>query len=220
MGNAQSTSEERQQVRVSKPRTYPTARSSIVGSPLRAEFGGTGTTPARYSPSEDTESTPSSPTKTRGHDRISQQDLRQAIRTQLLAPADGGFFQEDEDERLGVMAATVARTLSHSGSHGHVPSAKSSLTQLNSASSQLSLGTERSVNLETAVALLHELRKTASPDDLVALRMYVAYMILTSTDNCQIKHYYQRDLPTSTPLSRARLQRKQRKRPWVLPLLL
>jgi hypothetical protein len=223
MGNAHSASEERQQTRVSKPRTYTTDRAIAARSPLKTDFGSTVTTAYPYSPSspsENTGSAPNSPTKARGNDRLSQQDLRQAVRTQLLAPSNSGFSEEDEDERLGVMAATVARSLSHSGKHGHVPSAKSSLTKLNSASSQLSLGTERSVDLETAVALLHELRKTASPDDLVALRMYAAHVDLTSTDNFQIKHYYQLDLPTSTPRSLAKLQRKQRRRPWVLPLQL
>jgi len=169
MGNAQSSSEDRKQARVSKPRTFTSTRSSAVSSPLKSEFEGS----ISYSPSEDTESIPNTPTEPPTRDSISQQDLRQAIRTQLLAPGSSGFSKDDEDDRLGVMAATVARSLSRSGLRAsHVPSAKSSLMQLHSESSQSSLGMERSVDLETAVALLHELRKTASPDDLVALRKY------------------------------------------------
>jgi hypothetical protein len=74
---------------------------------------------------------------------------------------------------MGIMAATVARSLSRSDSRtAHESSVQSSLMKLQTTDSQLSLGTDRSVDLQTAVALLHELRKTASPDDLVALRTY------------------------------------------------
>jgi hypothetical protein len=104
---------------------------------------------------------------------MSEQEFRQAIRSELLAPDAPRVFRDEEDQQLGIMAATVARSLSRSDSRSaHGPNAKPSLMGLQNASSQLSLGTDRSVDLETAVALLHELRKTASPDDLVALRMY------------------------------------------------
>jgi hypothetical protein len=175
MGNAQSTSEERKQVRVSKPRTLPSARSSNVPSPLQKEFSveRNVTIGIPYPASEVGESPPNSPSKFTIRDGNSQQDLRHAIRSHLLSPTNTSFSKNDEDEQLGVMAATVARSLSRSGSRfTDGPSAKSSLVKLHSASSQLSLSTDRSVDLETAVALLHELRKTASPDDLVALRMY------------------------------------------------
>lgn len=166
MGNSQSSAEDRKQTRVSKPKTHPSGRSSVIPSPAKSEFSETGTVTATvpYSPSKDYESAPSPSRK----DRRSQQDLRHAIRSQLLSPGGTEIAEESERDQLGLMAATVARSLSRTGNHG--PSAKPSLARLQGGSSQVSLATERSVDLETAVALLHELRKTASPDDLVALR--------------------------------------------------
>jgi hypothetical protein len=167
MGNAQSSSEDRKQTRVSKPKTNPSARSSTITSPVKGEFAETGNVPAwRYShsPSEDRDLTPTASRI----DHRSHQDLRHAIRSQLLSPTGTNVAEESERDQLGSMAVTVARSLSRTGNRG--PSAKSSLAKLQGGPSQLSLATERSVDLETAVALLHELRKTASPDDLVALR--------------------------------------------------
>ena len=107
---------------------------------------------------------------------------RQSLRSALYLPDN----EEDEvdDEALGAMAAAVSGRLSPNMHRVmRFPSARSSATQLKTAS-QLSFATAiepRTVDLEAAIAILQELRKTASPEDLVALRAsdsrYVAYQL-------------------------------------------
>jgi hypothetical protein len=163
MGNAQSNGVDRKQTRVAKPKTFSNVRSSTLKSPNSINDVPSPISSIPYSFYEsDTESSP--------EDRKSKQDLRQQIRAQLFSPDD--VEEESGGEHLDAIAASLARSLSRSGLRPtHPISANSSSTKLNSGS-QLSLATERTVDLETAIALLQELRKTASPDDLVALRKY------------------------------------------------
>ncbi|KAF2435041.1 hypothetical protein EJ08DRAFT_692940 [Tothia fuscella] len=164
MGNSQSGPEDQKQARVSKPKTFNSSRTSAVICPLESEFGEKATIPTLpYAAFEDLESARASPIKV----NRSQQDFRNVIRSQLLAPTETKISEPSEKNQLGLMAVTVARSLSRSGPRGPIP--RSSLAKLQGGESQLSVASERSVDLETAVALLHELRKTASPDDLVAL---------------------------------------------------
>jgi hypothetical protein len=96
--------------------------------------------------------------------------MRKHIRSQLLSPQEHDVEEEWGKEELDVMAVTVARSLSRSSPITHVPNTKSPANKSKGNVSQLSVASERTVDLETAITILHELRKTASPEDLVALR--------------------------------------------------
>lgn len=105
-------------------------------------------------------------------DRRTRQAARQTLRSQLCGPED----QEDEydgynEDSLGDLVGSARDRLSRSGSQAtHYLSAKGSVTQLNNGSQTSVAPENRTIHLETAVAILQELRKTASPEDLVALR--------------------------------------------------
>jgi hypothetical protein len=167
MGNSQSVPDFREQNRLSKPKTNTNGSPGSISNSSKKDL--------RLSNSKvtlgtvlDGETVTESPTG----DRRSKHDSRQLLRSQLCSPDE----EEDEvnDDALGELAVNLKDRLSRSASRAtQFPSAKSSSTQLNSASSQLSLVVDnepRAVDLETAVTILQELRKTASPEDLVALR--------------------------------------------------
>ena len=162
MGNTQSTPENR---KVAKPKTMSTTRSSASNSPAGKKTTPSLMTSIPYTQANGSGSIVSSPI----HDGKTEHDYRTQIRSQMLAPAVE-FNEKESEERMDLFAAAVARSLSRKGSRiTPVPSAMSSVTKLQS-SSQVSLAAERPADLETAVAIIHELRKTASPDDLAALR--------------------------------------------------
>lgn len=110
-------------------------------------------------------------------DRRTRQAARRTLRSQLCGPEDQEAEIEGYNENsLGELVGTAREKLSRPGSQAtNYLSAKGSVTQLNNGS-QTSLAPEnRAIDLETAVAILQELRKTASPEDLVALRKLEIY---------------------------------------------
>jgi len=169
MGNGQSSVEDRKAARIAKPKGLPTGRNSGGSSPVsKYDTPSPLSIGIPYSQYNDSESVLGSPTK---REVETNQELRQHIRSQLLSPEDHDSANEPGGEKVDVLAVSLARSLSRSGSRRtNVPTPKSSASKLKSNTSQLSLTSERTVDLETAVALLHELRKTATPEDLVALR--------------------------------------------------
>ena len=106
-------------------------------------------------------------------DNRSKHATRQSLRSQLCGPEDREVENElNSDEPLGGFATNGKLSRSCSQATTHYLSAKGSMSQLTNAS-QISLIPEsRTIDLEAAVAILQELRKTASPEDLVALRTY------------------------------------------------
>lgn len=121
-----------------------------------------------YSQYNDSEPVVGSPTKRTVE---LDQEFRQHIRSQLLSSEEHDPAKEVGGEKVDVLAVSLARSLSRSGSRrANEPTPKASASKLNNNKSQVSLSSERTVDLETAVALLQELRKTATPEDLVALR--------------------------------------------------
>jgi hypothetical protein len=113
-------------------------------------------------------------------DSRSRLDTGDQLRAKVTSPTDGSFSQgSDEDDSLGELANHVRdrlQSLSRSNSvASQLPSAHASTTKLSSLEgSKLSLLPDsRSVDIESAISILQELRKNASPDDLVALRMFV-----------------------------------------------
>jgi len=113
-------------------------------------------------------------------DTRSKQAVRQSIRSQLCGPEDREVENELYDEEpLGGFVTNVKDKLSRSCSPAttHYLSAKGSVSQLTNTS-QISLVPEsRTIDLEATVAILQELRKTASPEDLVALRTYKSLIV-------------------------------------------
>jgi hypothetical protein len=169
MGNGQSAVEDRKSARIAKPKGLPTGINSGGSSPAsKYDNPSPLSIGIPYSQYNDSESVFGSPTR---QEAEVNQELRQHIRSQLLSPEEHDSTNETGGEKVDVLAVSLARSLSRSGSRrANVPTPKVSASKLKSNTSQLSLASERTVDLETAVALLHELRKTASPEDLVALR--------------------------------------------------
>lgn len=195
MGNTSSAPSAREQHRLSKPKTNTNGSFS--------------------SPKLDTCDSPTSPTKgsdvteeevvvrTSSGEYRSRQDARQHIRSQLFGSSDSitTLHSGESNDSLRDLASHVKdrlQSLSRSGSIvSQLPSAQTSSTKLNGAygDSRLSLVPEtQSIDIETAITILQELRKTASPEDLVALRKIYPrclgikdcdiYMLLLQTRRC------------------------------------
>lgn len=159
MGNSQSALEDRNNGRGSKPRGLPAGKNSSGTSPASKYDTpsplSTGVPYSQYSDSE----------------VEFDQEFRKHIRSQLLSSGDHNVTRETDGEKVEVLALSLARSLSRPGSRRtNEPPPRASPSKGQSNTSQLSLSSERTVDLETAVALLQELRKTATPEDLVALR--------------------------------------------------
>jgi hypothetical protein len=89
----------------------------------------------------------------RTQDGRNQQDLRQALHAELLAPTGSRFAQQDD--------------LGHNG-----------------------------IDMATAISFIQQLKKTASPDDLIALRKCAFNPSpARHSNNLQNKLYYLQDLP-------------------------
>ena len=101
---------------------------------------------------------------------------RQQIKSQLLSPiqTDFGYRESsDEEENLRDFGANVNRRLSsRSNSLSCFGSRASSATRLSSLpASKVSLvQSSQPVDLETAISILQEIQRNASPEDIAALR--------------------------------------------------
>lgn len=108
-------------------------------------------------------------------DYRTRQDARQQLRVQLASPIDGDVSQEsNEDDNLGELATQVRNRLSLSRSNSlvlQIPSGRTSTSRPASLpGSKVPLVSDtRTIDLEAAISILQELRKNASPEDLVAL---------------------------------------------------
>lgn len=149
MGNAQSVGQHGQHHnRLSKPKTN-TNSPALVDSPtsVTSRFG--------YLSSRE----------------------RQQIKAQLLSPVDTEFGghrdSTDGDEGLGELASNVQRRLSNlsrTNSLSCFGGGRDSATKLaNLPNSKLSLVSSSQVDLNTAIRILEEVKRNASPEDLVAL---------------------------------------------------
>lgn len=169
MGSGQSAVEERSPGRVAKPKGLPAGRNSGGSSPgSKYDIPSPLSIGVPYSQYNDSDTVVGSPTKRTVE---LNQEFRQHIRSQLLSSEEHDPAKEAGGEKVDVLAVSLARSLSRSGSRrANEPTPKASASKLNNNTSQMSLSSERTVDLETAVALLQELRKTATPEDLVALR--------------------------------------------------
>ena len=101
---------------------------------------------------------------------------RQQIRSQLLSPVQTDFGPResiDEDENSDEVASHVdIRFSSRSNSMSRFGSKTSSSARLSSLpTSKVSLvQSSQPIDLETAISILQEVQKTASPEDIAALR--------------------------------------------------
>ncbi|PSN65672.1 hypothetical protein BS50DRAFT_64423 [Corynespora cassiicola Philippines] len=150
MGNAQSAGH---QNKLSKPKTNSNS------PPLPAKGESPASTPSKYAD-------------------LSASD-RYQIREELFSPIDqdsaGSRPSSDGDDGLGELASQLQRrlsTLSRSNSLSCFGSKQSSTTKLaNLPGSNVSLvSNSHPVDLETALRILQEVKKNASPEDLAALQ--------------------------------------------------
>ncbi|KAF2405561.1 hypothetical protein EJ06DRAFT_526083 [Trichodelitschia bisporula] len=174
MGNSQSHPDPRERTKLSKPKTFARSSHSTVsslddghGSCSRWSKDGTYQSPSKPNPAgigSSYEAGSSSSTIDQGNiDHVSP------VRSQRLSLSTGSTASED-DQTYGELASHIARRLSTKGSVGtHLLRAASSRTGLADRSRSALESENRAVTLETAVAILAELRKTATPDDLAAL---------------------------------------------------
>lgn len=102
---------------------------------------------------------------------------REYLKARLTSPMETEFsFSAHADEKLGQLASHVQRRLSTLSRSNTVASRKTRARDSNAAlaslpGSKLSLDSQpQSVDLATAIKLLQEVSKTASPEDLAALR--------------------------------------------------
>jgi len=97
----------------------------------------------------------------------------------LTSPVDTAFtFNSDEDDQIGELAGHLQRRLSTVSRSNSLRSPTSSthpstarLASLPGSKTSLVSDT-LTVDLETAIKILQEVRKTASPEDLAALRKF------------------------------------------------
>lgn len=104
---------------------------------------------------------------------------RHQTKTQLTSPVETDFsFSANGDDRLGDLACHIQRrlsTLSRSNSvASHIRGSQGSKAKLASLpGSRLSLVSQpQGVDLGTAIKIIQEVSKTASPEDLAALRKF------------------------------------------------
>lgn len=163
MGNAQSSPEDR---KIAKPKTQVNARSSKSLSPASLPDGLQADSTSLEHTSQRSPSIIASPTS----DGAPCESFRHQSLSHTLSPVDSSP-QIHKQPTMDSLAASVVRTLSRRNSKGtNTISARSSAAQLHNGS-QLSMTSERPIDLQSAIAILHELRKTASPEDMAALRM-------------------------------------------------
>ncbi|KAF2108951.1 hypothetical protein BDV96DRAFT_246046 [Lophiotrema nucula] len=152
MGNTQSSAHPHQHHhKLSKPKTNTNSPSPIQNSPVSVS--------SKYV-------------------ELSAKD-RQYLKSQLISPIDtefgSGYSYDGNDESIGKLASHVQMRLSNMSRSNSVASQKASkhgsTTKLTSLpGSKLSLDSNpQPVDLATAIKLLQEVSKTATPDDLAAL---------------------------------------------------
>jgi hypothetical protein len=170
MGNTQSVADGQ---KIAKPRTVGTTRSSKSCSPSsQADDSSVGKTAAESGSSE-SPSLLASPTS----DNMTEEGARQQALSQLTSRGDG-LENTPKLPQVDLLAVSLARSLSSSGSRATKSvSARSSVQRLQNGS-QLSVATEKAVDLSSAIAIIHELRKNASPEDMAALRMYTQISLI------------------------------------------
>jgi hypothetical protein len=162
MGNAQSTSAEAR--KISKPKSVGNIRASKSATPSNS-LSDKSTSPIPANNTSQVTVTVASPSG----EALSGEEFRREVRQQLLSPNDHLVMAKD-GQQVDLLAANVARSLSRST---NTSSTTSSLAKLPNGS-QVSLSTERTVDLKTAMSIIQELKKTASPEDLAALRKFSA----------------------------------------------
>jgi hypothetical protein len=162
MGNAQSTADGQ---KIAKPKTVGNARTSKSASPSSQSDD------LRRSPTVISSESPSLLASPTTCESITEEEFRQQVRRQLLS-AETHSTQVQKHPQVDLLAANVVRSLSRSGSRAtNNVSARSSVGQLHNGS-RLSVATEKAVDMNAAIAIIEELRKTASPQDMAALRTY------------------------------------------------
>ena len=163
MGNAQSSPEDR---KIAKPKTNVNARSSKSLSPASLpDDPNTGSTTLDQS-SQGSPSFIASPT---GDAFVDDHAFRHQPSSNTLTTTDESS-QVHRQPTMDSLAASVVRTFSRRNSKStNTISARSSAGQLQNGS-QLSMASDRPIDLHSAIAILQELRKTASPEDMAALR--------------------------------------------------
>jgi hypothetical protein len=120
-------------------------------------------------------STAASPTD----DGVTEDSNRHQSLSHTISPRES-MLRVQKQPTMDSLAASVVRTLSRRNSKGtYSISTRSSNTQLQEGS-QLSSVSKQPLDVQSTIAILQELRKTASPEDMAALRMY-SLIFLSST---------------------------------------
>jgi hypothetical protein len=116
---------------------------------------------------------------------------RYQLKTQLTSPVDTDFsFSTNGDDKLGDLARNIQRrlsTLSRSNSvASHTKGSQGSKAKLASLpGSRLSLVSQsQGVDLGTAIKIIQEVSKTASPEDLAALRKLRSSLFIMHNHSC------------------------------------
>jgi hypothetical protein len=192
MGNTPSTPEGKDSHRLSKQKSSYSLSSGLESpQPLR----GNGPRPSSAIRGLPTDA--EAVVESQSGDRRSRPDLRQRIRSQLQAddysssyPAEHGeYFNRNSDLRPSPSRERLSQSLTPQSSFSNLPYAYTSQSP--------PAVDPRSVDLQTAVGILEELRKTASPEDLVALRTFLCLqgdiVSIANLINVQTRPYFLRD---------------------------
>lgn len=172
MGNQASKESAKEPHRLSKPKTNTNASTS--NSP--ASVSKTDISTSAITAFLETEAEDMVITSPSGH-HISRQETRRYLRSRIFGTKpDGSELDSYDKASMGASSADArdqhasrsrSIDLQRTGVHPSPVISESSVV-----GSQLSLVTDsRVIDLEAAISILQELKKTASPEELVALRM-------------------------------------------------
>ncbi len=190
MGNTSSAPPAREQNRLSKPRTSSTASlltsqstSSFHTEAVNARFSGLRESRLRASESSSSLVTPA------GRDDRSRREVRQHLRSVVIEPIDEDVHDAESEGggtagQPATRGASQRHSLSRTGSMvSRDASVKGSATALNR--SRLSLVPDsRALDVDSAIAILGELKESASQQELVALRTSAPHATYTSLLKC------------------------------------
>ena len=162
MGNSPSTLDGKDVNRLSKQKSNYSISSSALDSPsLRPDLLRSATNLRAVSADEE------ALLDLQSGQRGSRSDLRQHFRAQLQSDDQSPPYTADHAKlRPAASRERLSQSLSPEPSYSTMPYG------YNSQSSSSLAVDPRTVDLQTAVDILQELRKTASPEDLVALRRF------------------------------------------------
>ncbi|KAF2084121.1 hypothetical protein K490DRAFT_59835 [Saccharata proteae CBS 121410] len=163
----------KEQQRITKPRTKSitttTTTTTTDSAPASFPFPPFDDSSAESTPSRSSGLDDDSMVHTFGAGSRSRQDARHHLRMHLFGSREQDVHRDESSHGDGSSLPSMSRTGSVY-SHSQIHSAQSSTTKVNSTpGSRYSPPSDTSIDLEAAIAILQELKKNASPEDLIAL---------------------------------------------------